>query len=105
MSHHHTPLDATRWRAVRRQVFERDGYRCRNCGRAGRLECDHVLPLKLGGDPWALDNLQTLCRACHIEKTRGENRRELTLAEEAWDQLVAELWDEFEEDLYRRHGL
>ena len=105
MSHHHTPLNATRWRAVRRAVFDRDGWRCVMCGKAGRLECDHILPLQLGGDPWDMENLQTLCRSCHIRKTAGENRRELTLAEEAWQMLADELMDEYEEDLYRRHGL
>ena len=86
-------------------MFERDGYRCVMCGRAGRLECDHILPLQLGGDPWALDNLQTLCRSCHIQKTAGENRRELTLAEEAWRRLMDERWDEYEEYLIQRHNI
>ncbi len=62
MSRHHVHLDARRWQAVRRAVFERDGYRCVECGRSGRLECDHITPLDRGGDPWDLDNLQALCR-------------------------------------------
>ena len=93
MSRHHTHLDAHRWAAVRRAVFERDGWRCCECGRAGRLECDHVIPLERSGDPWDPDNLQTLCRSCHISKTRQENRREPTPAEAAWRQLVAEMLD------------
>ena len=78
MSRNHFPLNACRWAAARRAVFERDGWRCVRCGRAGRLECDHVTPLDRGGDPWDQANLQTLCRACHIAKTREENRRPLT---------------------------
>ena len=35
---------------ARRQVFKRDGYRCVDCGRAGKLEGDHVVPLHRGGD-------------------------------------------------------
>ena len=93
MSRHHTHLDAHRWAAVRRAVFERDGWRCCECGRAGRLECDHVIPLERSGDPWDPDNPQTLCRSCHISKTRQENRREPTPAEAAWRQLVAEMLD------------
>ena len=58
--------------ALRRAVFARDRYRCRTCGGAGRLECDHIRPLWKGGDPWKLANLQSLCRGCHIEKTRAE---------------------------------
>ena len=91
MSEAHRALDWRRWSIVRRAVFERDGYRCVACGRAGRLECDHVTPLGRGGDPWDPNNLQTLCRSCHIEKTRGENRREPTPAEAAWDTLIKEM--------------
>ena len=93
MSRHHTHLNAHRWATVRRLVFVRDGWRCVMCGRAGRLECDHVIPLDRGGDPWDSNNLQTLCRSCHIAKTADENRREPTPAESAWRELVAEMLD------------
>ena len=93
MSKHHIVLRYKRWQYVRRQVFERDGWRCLRCGRAGRLECDHVLPLDRGGDPWDMANLQTLCRICHIAKTAAENRRAPTPAESAWRELVAEMLD------------
>ena len=93
MSRHHTQLNARRWQAVRRFVFERDGYRCVECGRAGRLECDHVTPMQRepGQDPFDTNGLQTLCRACHVEKTQQENRREPTPAEQAWWELVNEM--------------
>ena len=91
MSRHHTHLHARRWAAARRQALDRDRYRCRSCGRAGRLECDHVIPLERSGDPYDLGNLQALCRACHIAKTAQENRRALTPAEAAWRALVAEM--------------
>ena len=68
-------LNSARWEAVRKQVFRRDGYRCVKCSKASRLECDHLKPLHLGGDPWALDNLQALCRGCHLAKTAGENSK------------------------------
>ena len=45
MSLHHLKIDNKRWQALRRQVFERDGFRCRACQTAGRLEADHILPL------------------------------------------------------------
>ncbi len=64
----------TMWAVLREQVFIRDGYRCVKCGRAGRLECDHVKPLKHGGGN-TLDNLQTLCRDCHFAKTAKENEK------------------------------
>ena len=93
MSRHHTRLNARRWAAVRRRVFERDQWRCVMCDKAGRLECDHITPLQRepDQDPFDLDGLQVLCRSCHIKKTARENRRPLTPAELAWRELVAEL--------------
>ena len=93
MSKHHCAPHRNPWQHVRRAVFERDGYRCVMCGRAGRLECDHVTPLQRepGQDPYDINGLQTLCRSCHIQKTAGENRRPLTPAETAWRALVAEM--------------
>ena len=76
MSHHHDQkINPARWRYLRRRVLLRDKYRCRACKRAGRLEVDHVRSLKRGGDPYALGNLQALCRTCHCAKTARENTR------------------------------
>ena len=92
MSKNHVKLDQKRWEYVRKQVFERDGYKCRSCGKHGWLECDHVVPLKNGGDPWNMDNLQTLDKHCHVKKTREENspflRNPVT---KRWRVLVSEL--------------
>ena len=89
MSRRHRVLDRPRWLRVRRAVLDRDGWRCRKCGRYGN-ECDHVVALDRGGDPYELDNLQTLCRGCHIAKTRTENTRP-DPEREAWRALVAEI--------------
>ena len=96
MSRHHTHLQARRWAAVRRAVLKRDGFRCVECGRAGKLEVDHIVPMQRepGQDPYDPNGLQALCRACHIEKTARENRRPLTPAELAWRSLVADLLTE-----------
>ena len=95
MSKRHITLRRKRWLTVRRSVFERDGWRCVMCGKAGRLECDHVEPLQRepGQDPYDPNGLQALCRRCHIDKTADENRREPTPAEAAWRDLVAEMLD------------
>ena len=61
-----------RWQAVRRAVFKRDGYRCRSCGKAGRLECDHVVAIFRGGDWWAVENCQALCRG--LPYSQDQNR-------------------------------
>ena len=77
-----------RWQIVRRKVIKRDGYRCRSCGRAGRLEVDHLVPIAQGGDPFDMSNLESKCRACHIGKTRNQNRQEPSPERAAWNRLV-----------------
>ncbi|MCY3608985.1 MAG: HNH endonuclease [Acidimicrobiaceae bacterium] len=93
MTHRRLVLDRRRWAATRRAVFARDGHRCRSCGRAGRLECDHVEPLwrTPDQDPYSIEGCQTLCRGCHVAKSAAERRREPTAGERAWRDLVAEL--------------
>lgn len=95
MSRHHRRIAGARWEATRRAVFERDGWRCVECGKAGRLECDHIVPLERepGQDPWDMNGLQTLCRSCHIEKSRRERRPPPTPAQVAWQSLVNELME------------
>ena len=91
MSDFHLRIDRKAWRRVRRDVLERDGYRCRDCGRAGRFEVDHVKPLHHGGAPLDPDNLQALCRSCHIHKTAQENQRQIGPKEAAWRELVSDM--------------
>ena len=94
MSRAHAGMGSRRWALTRRAVFVRDGWRCRACGRPGRLECDHVTPVHRGGALWDLANLQALCRGCHVAKTAGENRtarRDDRPGARAWRVFVAEL--------------
>ena len=72
MSRNHQRLSLRRWARTRRAVFERDGYRCRTCGRPGRLEAYHEPPLHDGADPYDLEGVRTLCRSCHIERHRPD---------------------------------
>ena len=89
MARRHVQIQGARWQAVRLNVLVRDSWRCSTCGKYGN-EVDHIRPLKRGGDPWAESNLQTLCRDCHIEKTRKENQRD-DPARDAWRALVSEM--------------
>ena len=58
--------------AIRKQIAERDGYRCQICGRLTiKGEVDHVVPLHLGGSDTD-DNKQWLHVSCHAEKSKGE---------------------------------
>ena len=59
------------WRKVRLKVLDRDGWKCTQCTKAGRAEVHHIKPLENGGAVYALGNLQTLCRGCHIAKHGG----------------------------------
>lgn len=52
---------------LRKQVFERDAYRCVTCGDWHNLEADNIVPESLGG-PTTLDNLQTMCQPCNGRK-------------------------------------
>lgn len=56
--------------AVRQEVFERDGRRCRYCDRAitwADYHCDHVEPVSLGGSDRP-SNLAAACVACNLAK-------------------------------------
>jgi 5-methylcytosine-specific restriction endonuclease McrA len=50
---------------LRSQVKARDQGKCRACGQPGN-EIDHI-----AGSSAALDNLQLLCKTCHMEKTKA----------------------------------
>lgn len=57
-------------RKLRHIVFQRDGYRCRECGATNkqtRLHVDHIVPVAKGGTN-DLSNLQTLCEECNRAK-------------------------------------
>ena len=71
------------WQRVRRFVLDRDGWRCRKCGRAGALEVHHVKPLQDGGEPYDPANLQTLCRTCHTDTHRPHVR-----GQQEWKELL-----------------
>ena len=61
-------------RQLRHQVFQRDGYRCRECGATNKettLHVDHIKPVAKGGTN-DLSNLQTLCEACNRAKYTDE---------------------------------
>lgn len=62
-----------RWRVLRMAILERDGFRCTSCGCGGRLEVDHIKPVRTHPElSYSPDNLQALCPGCHTRKTRIE---------------------------------
>lgn len=85
---------SARWKVVRLQAKRRDGFKCVTCPARGRLEVDHIKPVRTHPElSFDLANLQTLCRSCHSKKTRVE----IGLAPHdeparaAWRDLVAML--------------
>lgn len=54
-------------RSVRKRIFERDGYKCKECKAVDNLSIDHIIPVsKFGTDDDS--NLQLLCRSCNSSK-------------------------------------
>ena len=64
------------WRKLREFILKRDNYLCLVCAEQGRLteatEVDHKLNKAKGGTD-DHDNLQSICSACHKEKTAKEH--------------------------------
>jgi len=87
--HHRHSAKVTRtarWKTLRLSILERDGYRCKGCGCAGRLEVDHVKPVRTHPElSYEPRNLQALCPSCHTKKTRIEcGHRPLSDVRQEW---------------------
>jgi 5-methylcytosine-specific restriction protein A len=66
------PYTTGKWKHTARRVrFEQP--LCVRCGRIA-TDTDHVVPIRDGGAPYSLDNLQPLCRECHGLKSADEQR-------------------------------
>ena len=93
---HSKRVTATRrWQILRAAVLERDGWKCRACGKRGRLEIDHIKAVRTNPEA-AFDprNCQALCAPCHTRKTRIECGHPAPIkspARDAWATAVADL--------------
>ena len=61
------------WFWVRKDILKRDRYTCSICKTRMKkrfLDVDHIIPLRLGQNPFNKDNLRTLCKECHKAKTK-----------------------------------
>ena len=71
--HHNTEFyQSTSWRKLRALKLEQAPM-CEECLKAGRLTpaqmVDHIVPINKGGAPLDIENLQSLCNACHARKS------------------------------------
>lgn len=49
---------------LKKDIFDKNHYRCVRCGSRRHLEIDHIIPVSKGGVT-SYSNLQTLCHRCH----------------------------------------
>ncbi len=56
------------WDMRKREVLDRDMWRCRRCSSVLQLQVDHIVNRSSGGTH-KMENLQTLCANCHYAKT------------------------------------
>lgn len=61
----------SKFKKIRPYVFSRDGYKCVKCGSKSKLHIHHIVHRKDGGSD-EINNLQTLCNACHSEERFDE---------------------------------
>jgi len=66
----HARLNRREWERARFAAFERDAWRCRDCGASGGLKRITSNRWKGAGRPYAVENLRTLRRACHVAEHR-----------------------------------
>ena len=59
----------TKWIKTRRAVFERDGYKCAECGTNKNLCAHHIKPRsEYPNLIYDMENIITLCKSCHAKK-------------------------------------
>lgn len=71
--HHNTKFyQSTAWRKLR-AVKLKQSPMCEQCERNGRITpaqmVDHIVPINKGGASLDIENLQSLCNACHNRKS------------------------------------
>ena len=80
------------WKRLRKAAVERDGWRCKVCGKAGRLEVHHIRSPFYGGPMWDIENLRTVCRPCHWKAHHADRKRQgfesMSAPRRAWWEFI-----------------
>lgn len=90
-------VNRAKWDKVRSLALHRDHGVCVMCGQPAN-EVDHIREVADGGALYDLNNLQTLCHACHLRKSisrdrerRARRERESAAADEP--SVTMSIWD------------
>lgn len=79
----YTP-ENTEWLETRQTVLERDNYHCVKCGKSSPPFYVHHLVARKDNGADDFDNLQTLCKKCHVQtESYGRNRTGRKVQEKA----------------------
>lgn len=66
------------WMTLRKAIIQRDGGKCRKCGKTEHLQVDHIRPVARGGLTTP-SNLWTLCAFCHSKRPGHKQAKHLIL--------------------------
>ena len=86
-------IRSKRWKGLRLEALRRDGWACVECGARGRLEVDHIKPVRSHPElSFDLGNLKCLCGTCHSKKTRLEcGHTPLSPERQRWRNLLRDM--------------
>jgi 5-methylcytosine-specific restriction endonuclease McrA len=88
-------LSRYKWNKRKIECFERDDWKCKDCGATFDLDAHHLTRRSKGGSD-DLDNLLTLCRFCH-------NRRHVE-KQTKWTPGLNKLREEAKRDFEKLNG-
>lgn len=76
---HENVYNSTRWRELREMALKRDKGLCVTCLKNNRIEravlVDHIVEISDSGEPFDINNLQSLCSSCHNKKSAEERKK------------------------------
>jgi hypothetical protein len=91
--------DSARWKHLRNVKFNRNPV-CEKCKKVKGHTVDHIKPLRMGGEPWDILNLMTLCWKCNVVKTgKDAQLKNVRMYDVSLEQIIfskhREAWADF----------